>query len=850
MVDGARSGVSSALSHPSPALEESHMTAPRALLCLAVLLGLWLGPLPAAEPRPRTESSGDVLPDRAIARLGTTRLQVGDSPTGLAYSPDGKLFAAVSYEGPVVVWSMPSGRKLHEFKVGRDVAGRMAFSKDGSYLAYPSGGRSHVWDIKAGKELPAPAGGQWFAWVFAFAPDGKSIVGTTASGQLRAWSLSDAKEIQAFEKVEGRSIALAFVEKEKLIAVTTDGQSVAAWDVTRGKRLHEPITTDQFNWPLALSPDGKVFAFDTGKNVVSVRSVADGKELHRLTGHKEIAFSLAFSADGGSLAVGSRDTSVRVWDVATGKERSKWETTAGGLPIVALSPDGKTVATGGPNHPHAVLFWDAATGKRRKDFAGHTGPIYSLSFSPDGKQVATASSLRGEEEVRIWEAAAGRLLHEFTAHKSGVSAVAFSPDGKKLATAGWWSDRTVKLWDPATGKEIRTFTGHEAGVTRLAFSPDSRRLASADAYYNRMGRHEGRVCIWDVATGKEVAVLADHRGYVRAVAFEPGGPAILVGANGVHTYDAASGEHVGEPFLPDRPIEALALSPDGKVLMTLDSDLSVQLWELATRREILGLNVTASSLAFSPDGRFVAVGTDDGVRVFGRVHGAERLALRGTRGVVGALAFSPDGRLLAGAGTHDTSALVWDVSELAKDTLAAPPRADAAAFKVWWEALKGTDAGAADRAAWALAGIPDKAVPWLKASLPPVKEPDPKPVVKLIADLDDDKYDTRERAYRELAALGEAAEGRLRQALKDKPTVEQRRRIENLLGRLKDKPIDWDRIRGIRAVAVLEQIGTPEAQEVLRTLARGAPEAALTRDAHAALKRLEKRQDAPKGKEP
>src|SRR5207248_854705 len=98
--------------------------------------------------------------------------------------------------------------------------------------------------------------GQWFARVFAFAPDEKSIVGTTASGKLCAWSLPDAEEIRTFEKVEGRVIALAFAEPERLIAVTSYRQAVAAWDATRGKRLHEPVATPQSSRSLALSPDG------------------------------------------------------------------------------------------------------------------------------------------------------------------------------------------------------------------------------------------------------------------------------------------------------------------------------------------------------------------------------------------------------------------------------------------------------------------------------------------------------------------------------------------------------------------------------------------------------------------
>jgi WD40 repeat protein len=667
------------------------------------------------------------------------------------------------------------------------------------------------------------------------------------TGELRLWNLSDGKEIRAFEKAPGEIVALAFPDREKLLAVVVDGKTVIAWDAMRGKRLHEPIAIYLANARFTLSPDGKLFAFPAGKDVVSVRSVADGKEVCRVTGHTEEVRNLAFSADGGSLAVCGRDDTVRVWDMTTGKNRSKWKHTPGGLSTIVVSPDGKTVASGGANHPHAILFWDAATGRRRTDFAGHIAPIYSLAFSPDGKQVATASWMREEAEARLWDAATGRLLREIPAHKGGVCAAAFSPDGKTLATSGWIFDRTVKLWDTTTGKELRCFTGHKAGVICLAFSPDGKRLASGDNYYNQMGEYEGRVRIWDLAAGKEVLLLAGHKGAVQKVAFDPDGKTILVAASAVHRYDLASGEPIGESMPPTDLVESVALSPDGKFLLTSAAREPAALWEFPSGKAIHLADVRRCfDASFSPNGRFLALGTDDEVCVFDRADGKQCLTLRGVRGRVSVLAFSPDGRMLAAAG-NDTSALLWDVTELSKRPLPVPKDVDAAKLDRWWTALKGTDAEAAERAAWALAAVPDQAISRLKAALQPVKPADARRIAKLLADLDNDKFETREQASRDLETIGEAAAGELRDALRNKPSAEQRRRIDDLLARLKGKPGgEW--LRTTRAIAVLERIGTPDARSVLETLAAGAPGASLTRDAHAALTRLKKREEASRPK--
>jgi hypothetical protein len=139
-------------------------------------------------------------------------------------------------------------------------------------------------------------------------------------------------------------------------------------------------------------------------------------------------------------------------------------------------------------------------------------------------------------------------------------------------------------------------------------------------------------------------------------------------------------------------------------------------------------------------------------------------------------------------------------------------------------------------------------VPWLldrSRRLPRVASPDPKQLQKLIADLDADDFSTREQAAEELANLGELAEPALRKALNGKPSIEVRRRVKALLDkleRLKESGASpaAQPLRGLRAIELLERLGTPEAQVVLTTLAGGAADSSLTQEAKAALARLKR----------
>jgi RNA polymerase sigma factor (sigma-70 family) len=157
-----------------------------------------------------------------------------------------------------------------------------------------------------------------------------------------------------------------------------------------------------------------------------------------------------------------------------------------------------------------------------------------------------------------------------------------------------------------------------------------------------------------------------------------------------------------------------------------------------------------------------------------------------------------------------------------------------------WSDLAAADAVRARRGLWALAGSPERALPFLKEALAPAPAPaaDDKQTTRLIAALDDDSFEARERASAELAKLGGAVEPALRRALERPPSAEARRRLEALLAKLEGARFTPEHRRALRAIEVLEEIGTPEAEKVLSRLAKESPVAYLAAAAKAALARL------------
>jgi hypothetical protein len=415
----------------------------------------------------------------------------------------------------------------------------------------------------------------------------------------------------------------------------------------------------------------------------------------------------------------------------------------------------------------------------------------------------------------------------------------------------------VQLWDLRTGKELRRFPVPEPYFfsPNLAFSPDGKLLAWSAA--------STKVYLWEVATGKELPRRIAGAG----PAFSPDGSILATGAKGEEgiftLWEVATGKILASnkgAKCPKGEICRLAFSPDGRLLATTAEDDKIWLWCL--HRDGTSIRVDPAplviqcpgsispgwmvSLVFSPDGRMLA--TNDphrgGVHLYEVASGRKRHRLEGHEGSgysVTSLAFSPDGRRLA-SGSIDTTVLVWDVTgRLDKGRLRPAQLSDKDLERLWAD-LTSDDAGRAYRAVWTLAAASAQVVPFLQKQLRPVPNIDPEVVAQLIARLDDDAFTVRRKALSELKKLGEVAEPALRRALEQKPSVEMRRRLQELLSTLEEerKAPSREMLRDVRAVEVLEQIGTLDARRVLEVLSRGAP-GILQREAQAALGRLDRK---------
>jgi hypothetical protein len=322
----------------------------------------------------------------------------------------------------------------------------------------------------------------------------------------------------------------------------------------------------------------------------------------------------------------------------------------------------------------------------------------------------------------------------------------------------------------------------------------------------------------------------------------------------IHVEALVSGERLLTIPRVGRQIWPVAFSADSRLLATVASgpgpthriggpagvyDYTLLVTELSSGGEVLALPLGTSYRAtFSPNHQLLALaGTTNDLVVWDLRRGQERQRFSGLDAAVTSLSFSPDNQLLV-SGLANSTLLVWKVAREKKAE--KPAILDAAAAASAWTDLAG-EPRKAFAARGALASSPEKALPLLRKRLKPVQPADSDQVKRALAELDSDTFATREKARKELEELGDRACGFLQEALKTRPSLEKQRRIEALLGRLRPPIADTETLRGLRAVAVLEDIGTLEARQVLETLAKGVAEARVTREAKTALERLNRR---------
>jgi serine/threonine protein kinase/WD40 repeat protein len=596
----------------------------------------------------------------------------------------------------------------------------------------------------------------------AVSADGAWLATGLDSTGVSIWDRSTRREIERLP-ARGFFVHVAFSPTQPLLAYSDQpgfgsadrNYYIHLWDgATRQRVATLPINNHCYG--LAFSEDGQTLVTST-QNMgnhpafpgaitlwrVADRSMVASYPIRQYATGEGTPFALA--RDGSFAAHLSGNDKVRVMDLATGQERWERKATDDYILALALSPDGKTLASGEGYSASVIRLWDVTSGRELGRLEGHRAGIHQLIFWPDGKTLASASL---DQTIRLWDVsdpANGREINTLSGHTSKVRTLALLPDQRTLASGS--ADGTVYLWNTARKpKERKYLTIPMANTWGWRFTADSQFLVTIyegdDRTMSRVARWSrdsdfqemelllelgadiideawisqdcrwlatsydgGEVRIWDLQARRQTGKF--NTGLKRAIPreFIAEGKKLLIvddSDNSLHEWDLTPGREKESRTWPSAPGRYTgALSADGKWRLTSilnpDTKRVTALTDLSTGRETdlnLPWYVAAS---FSPDGRFFALGSwQSDARLFETAGAREVARLRDVFGQVQGVGFSPDSRrLLTGHGSgSDENVAVWDMESYEKllelesvgslfDTVAFSPDGNVLAASNW-----------------------------------------------------------------------------------------------------------------------------------------------------------------------
>ena len=585
-----------------------------------------------------------------------------DQVRGVTYAADGRRLASCGNDGTVRLWDAQTGSQVRKLRHEGWVRA-VVFHRDGKrLLSVNDAGLVKFWAVNDGRELRREQFG--LVASAAFSPDGRFLATQAHSKGLSLHNLDDLDTGRAFTTIQGEMAhkhAVAFSFDGRFVSSNLDSR-LQIWETATGKLVHHLHNTPLPEvYALAFSPDGsRLFASlqENRDSVLRDWDVATGRESPAALGTPLTVQAIAVSADGRLIATGGQEGAVKVRDLTGGKDQRGSRQFGDTIASLAFGADGQALAVSAGRE-----VWVRDSG-RAKDLgltslkARHPGGATSVAFSPNGVRVASCGE---DAQVKVCDARTGRVVAELTGPARRYSAVAFSPYGASLLATG--HDGAVYTWKVGRQQLGPVFQVQASEAPHAAFSPDGRHVATASK--------DGRVQVWDAATGEQAAGEMRQAASVWGVCFSPDGRRLATaGSDGIVRLWAVAGgreEHSLRGHLTH--VQSVAFQPGGRFLASASTDETVRLWDVDSGREVAhsplkGHTGGVRGLSFSPDGLRLASASDDGtLRLWDVATGQEALSLAApNNGKARGVAFSPDDGGRLAVATSDGTVWVWDAA--------------------------------------------------------------------------------------------------------------------------------------------------------------------------------------------
>jgi len=541
-----------------------------------------------------------------------TTHQVSDSSiASVVARQDGKALLLADRSGKVYEWDVQSSEILHSFGTEQSGLCRARYSPDEKRVLTTGASPPTLkeWDLATGRERVAITGSMHSFREGIYGPKGKTAVvdGINGSGPLLAhydlsdgrllkewlndyytharsltlsadgerllvgsrhkateWLLDEYKLLETYTGHHGHAVvSVAYSNDPNQILTGSRDGSIRRWNRTEGEVLVRWCPHSTHVTHMAVSPDGQwVLSYAGG--MVAETSLQTGEPRMKWDRHDQAVQAVAFLPDGEHVVSGSSDGTLRVWNPSSGQCLRTIPGASLGAYAVAVSPDGSKAAAGCKDG--VLREFHLTDGSMLRELEGHLGYVRSVAYTHDGAQLLSSAD---DGSIRVWTPDKLEPTAVLQGHRGGVLAMAASKDGRRLLSGG--RDGTVRLWDLKEAKLLETLEGHRSWVGAVALSGDGRHGLSTG--------YDSRLLRWDLETGQIVTEMTDKRNHYALVLSADGTRAYSGGDNrGIACWDITSGKLLSETRAHSGPVRALAISPDGKTVVTASEDTTLLVW--------------------------------------------------------------------------------------------------------------------------------------------------------------------------------------------------------------------------------------------------------------------------------
>jgi WD40 repeat protein len=658
-------------------LKFSPMKSQSKMLSLLVLVLIALPALSQAQP----------LTARLVVQRGN-----GDGVGLVAISPNGKLALTsrgltTSKDFSVCLWEVEMGREIRRFTNHTDSVRALAFSPNNRFAASAGNDKTvRIWDVETGAEIRRLDHSDWVLAI-AFSPDGKYLLAGTnelldEGGLGFQWEIATGAKIHTFAGHAKGVPAVAWAAKGDLLATAGWDKSIRLWhagDGTLAGEIKEPATIIA----VAFSADGRLIAAAGGTDeTVHIAEVETGREVQKIK-CQTVPYSLSFSPDGSQLLVANKypDKKTHLWNIKTGSELR----TFSGNTRAALSADGRYALTANDEVGGAASVFETDSGRLVHRLESFASGVNNVDVTADANYLIT--QLPGE--CLLWNLKLGttRLIKQGFQENHGqmflINGLTFSADSKTFVT-GEENDLLtqkgggIQIWDVASGERKQRITTGGSGP--VAISPDNNFIFAGRGLVLGSDTADRATHLYDSQSGKEKKKFGDHTSTVEKLALSKDGRFLLTKASIVNgqindparLWDVKSGHELfrlAPVNVQDVRPDALALSPDGTLAATAHfisgNEAVVILWDTATGRETLrleGHTDQINGITFSPDGSSLATASNDRtVRLWNVKTGAETKRFDGHADEVNSVRFLSGDKFLVSSGS-DATVRIWSVA--------------------------------------------------------------------------------------------------------------------------------------------------------------------------------------------